>query len=1510
MFRLLRFGLSMFLLSVMQLSYGQDVKRFSNDPVTFIAELEVKYSQIKDRKVVKEFEEFKLNWLNGKYNPEQQRYLIKISNKMLEQRMNLTPVFLLFYKDYTQSLDNKLLGEWKTIADQLVSRGNSDFLSFLKVTNGLLYNNRLFERGDRFWEFDSTEYHMKFENERLAIFFDDVLLRGVAINDTIEISTKGVCYPLEPLWEGAKGETSLSRKFPNENTKISFNEFAIKLDDFRYSVDTVLFHYPRFFEMPVAGSYKDELKDFFNEALKRKSKFPQFVSFQNDLKIKGIVGKQSVFTGGFSLLGNVINTATVDGKPSYIDIFFKDKKKSTLKSKGFRIANGIASAEKIEFKMYLDSGATIFHPSINVSFNYAENQLVLEKGEDGLMRGVFEDNYHNMSIDVQTMRWKIDEPFVDFDNFNNDKPAIFESNDFYRQIYYDKIQGVLPANPLELIYRFYLRMPPDPLERDLKKLLKKLYLSKPRDNERIKQVAARLSQRKRERKAKYITPERRTFTLQEYCEYYDCVPNAMEHPFIDLHDNGYVVFDFENDTVRITDKLFNYIYCNKKSKDYDVIRLSSVIAARPNATLNILSNEMNIEGVAAFNFSDSQTVYVVPKEQQVKLTKNRTLEFGGKVSAGRFEFYGDKYTFNYPRFDVYFEVIDSMKMYFPDESGVRLRPVKSVFRNIGGTLFIDKPNNKSGNIDYPEYPIFKSNRGGDVLYDKPSIHGGQYIADRFKFTVDPFTIDSLDNFTIDGLKFDGTFYSADIFPVFRHYVYIQPDYSLGFVKTTPAGGLPMYKGKGKGDMTLNLSEVGFYGETGGINYETSKTKFSRILMLPDSTVGPINTYDLNESTLYAEAHTQNAELTWLPYQDKYKITTKEWPMKTFAAAHDFRGTTTQSPRKLLGDGLLKWDLAEFESREMHLQPKKSVAQQANLRIYTQDTSKMAFASNNINGEMDFQSRVGSFRSNVPGQITKFPFNMYQTNLSDYIWKMDAKTISANVGSTMAGITPDFMSINERQDSLHFEGRKGLYSLEDYTLKVSEIPHIDFADSRLFLSDGKVTIRERANMDTVFDARIVANRKDKFHNIKKVTAKIFGKYGIGASGEYQYISKTGKNQKLFFDSMIVDRRVRLLHAFGGIKAENDFTLDTKIKFKGSTHLVSNNKELRFRGLIKTDHSFSFMRESAWCKFDGDVNPADVVIPMNPPKNIGGARMFVGLHVAKDSSHIYPVFNSTKRRLADNDVTQDTGILFWDHDKESFFTGNKARLREGAKRGGFLQFNESNHSIHAEGIMDFGVESDFVKFRTAGSADLAPRDTSFVFDLTMLMDFPLHEDFKKRLAELFLGEDVGEADIDTDKFKNDLHQLIDDTKLRNSMIEQVETKKQIKGNMNLLSGKDETNYNFIFTNASFRWDSKARGMYSDKELTLVSMFGIPMNKNISATMYMEARRGAEKMHIYLDDGDNKVYFYVRPYMVNIYTNDDRLLEIMGETNGKVKPRDFAVSIAGERAVDRFIRKIGLD
>ena len=1511
--RFYAFFLGIFLLGAQSLK-AQAVRRFNTEPAQFIIELQDRYKAVQDKAVKADFEKFTQNWTNGLYSPEQQRYLINMSNKMLDQGLILVPYFHLFYKGYTGSLERsmnpEILEQWKKIATELVETTDKEFLDFLTVTSNLFEKNVLYQSSEtRKWYVDSADFKLSNKGGRLAIEFPNVKLKGVAVNDTIEIQTSGVFFGSEGIWKGAKGVANFNRIMPGENAQVSFKEFSIEFRKSSYKVDTVWLQFPRFFAKPIAGSFADELIDFFDTAQRKRAKFPRFTSFDNDLKIKGIVGDKSVFTGGFSLQGTAINTSTVDGKPSVIDVYFKDKPKVTLQSKGFRIQNGVATSLKTEFTLNLDSGKYIYHPSANVSFKYANNLLEINKGEDGLMRGSFADNFHNMSIDVQTVRWKITEPFVDFDNYNNDKPALFQSNDFYRQIYYDRIQGPLTANPLEKIYAYYNRMPKDKQLDDMKAALKKLYLAKNRDAAAIANLSKQITERTQMLKRKYVTPDRLTFSLKDYCAFYGSDPGSAQHPFIDLHDDGFVVYNFETDSVTVKDKLFNYILMNKKSKDYDVIRLSSVIAAKPNATLNLLSNELDIEGVAAFNFSDSQSVYVLPNEQKVKAKKNRTLEFGGQVSAGRFEFFGQAFKFDYTRFTVDFAVIDSMRMYFPDESGVRLRPIKSVFRNIGGTLFIDKPNNKSGNIDYPEYPIFKSNRGGDILYDKPSIHGGQYIADKFKFTVDPFTIDSLDNFTIDGLKFDGTFYSADIFPVFRHYVYIQPDYSLGFVKRTPPAGLSMYKGKGKGEMTMNLSEVGFYGETGTIDYETSKTAFTRILMLPTTTTGPINTYDLKENTRYAEAHAVDATLNWFPYKDEYKVTTGKYATKAFVYAHKFTGTTTQSPSKLMGDGLLKWDLAELRSNAMHLAPKQAISQQADLKIFTLDSSKVAFASNNINGTMDFLTRTGSFRSNIPGQITQFPFNMYQTNLSDYVWKMDAKTIEARVGSTMAGITPDFMSTHIRQDSLRFEGRKGLYDMNDYTLKVSEIPHIDLGDSRLFLADGKVLIRAEANMDTVIKAKIIANRIDQYHTINDVKAKIYGKNGIAGAGWYKYVDKLGKKQDIYFDSMYFNREHHL-EAYGNIKEERSFTLDTRIAFKGSANLHSQEQFLRFSGLVKPMHTFKNMIESHWCKFKGSINPQDVVLPMSPPRNQSGARIFVGLHVAKDSSHIYPVFNSTKRRLSDNDVTQDTGILYWDHEKQSFMAGSESKLREGSRRGNYVQFNEKDHSIHAEGPMDFGVESEYVKFRTAGEANLKPGDSSFVFNLSMLLDFPLHPDFKKRLGEIFVGEGDGAANINTDVFKDALAEMIDDPKLFKSVLEDVEKNNRIKGNLQLLGGKDETNYNLILSEAEFRWDSKLNGMFCDGQVTLVSMFGLPINRSVTATMYLEAKRGSQKMHIYLSDGANTIYFFLTPNKVSIYSNDDELNKIMEATNSKVKPSDFGVMITGERSVDRFLRKLGLE
>jgi hypothetical protein len=838
-----------------------------------------------------------------------------------------------------------------------------------------------------------------------------------------------------------------------------------------------------------------------------------------------------------------------------------------------------------------------------------------------------------------------------------------------------------------------------------------------------------------------------------------------------------------------------------------------------------------------------------------------------------------------------------MRFYYPDSTGKKVIPVKSVLRNIYGTLYIDKPNNKSGLNNYPEYPIFKSSKGAEVLYDKPTIHGGAYKADKFKFVVDPFTIDSLDNFTIEGLQFDGTFISDGIFPEFRHHVSIQKDYSLGFITQTPPGGYPMYRGHGQGEMTMSLSEEGFYGLKGNINYNGSKTNFTKILLLPNKAVGKADNYQIPQGATYPQVFAESPAIEWTPYQDKFNVAQGDKPIKVFTMGYNFYGNLVQSPARLAGDGTLAWEQARFSSKDMTLGPMKASADKASLKIFAADSTKIAFQTDNIKGNMDFKTRLGTFTTNEMGALTKFPFNQFVTNLNDYKWNMDLKTIEAKPGPAMAGKAPFFMSTNLTQDSLKFEGKIGLYNLNDYTLKVGQIPYIDIADSRLFLKDGKLTIRENANIDVVDSAKLMANRIDKFHDIYGTQAKIYGRNKISGNGKYQYVLKDGKREEFKLDSIIVNRDKKV-EGWGKIADDAGFLLDTKIGYKGLGQVLSSQKLLQFRGYVKPLHTFKNVLPAAWIRFNDRVDPKNVVINMMDPRDKDNKKQYVGLFMANDSSHIYPLFYSWKRRYSDPDVTNDTGILYYDQLKQSFFAGNKDLLINGALKGSYLQLNESNHTIHAVGPLDFGLENNRVKFKNAGTADLFEKDSSFTFNLAMMLDFPMHKDVVAKIKEK-LGP-AGMTTLNNDFFKKAIGEMVSDDKNARAIIKNIEKTGQ-------LSGKDEADYKIVLSDATFRWDSKLKGMFCNDQVEMASFAGNPVNKTISATMLMEHKRSGENMYIYLEFANNDwLYINLQKNVAYMFSSDPKLNEIIIATADKIGMDDFYVRMATQRQVDRFLGK----
>lgn len=180
------------------------------------------------------------------------------------------------------------------------------------------------------------------------------------------------------------------------------------------------------------------------------------------------------------------------------------------------------------------------------------------------------------------------------------------------------------------------------------------------------------------------------------------------------------------------------------------------------------------------------------------MKRNRNFQFDGVVQAGLFTYYGRNFFFSYDEFKVNLKDVDSISMKvitsYDNYGKPVYSPVNNVIEGVTGDVLIDKPDNKSGVKNFPEYPIFNSIGNSYVYYDDQKIFHGVYKRKRdFYFKIDPYTLDSLDNFAKEGMQFNGTFYSANIIPVIPEKLVLQEDFSLGFKQTSPPEGYPLHE---------------------------------------------------------------------------------------------------------------------------------------------------------------------------------------------------------------------------------------------------------------------------------------------------------------------------------------------------------------------------------------------------------------------------------------------------------------------------------------------------------------------------------------------------------------------------------------------------------------------------------------------------------------------------------------------------------------------------------------------
>jgi len=1487
--------LSIFFLSASFLSVAQ-YRSFSPEPEVFIEELTKHMTDNGQEHVAKEAAKFNMAWKEGVFDDKEKKAIRDICEDMLFRKLAVQPYFELFVSTINfyiaNKIERKVLLQWQNISNELLKKNVKEYLAFLETANKLFAENILFSREQNKWYADNNKFELIYDG-RVAIKFKYLNLTSEAFLDRMQIfDTEGSYYPDKSEWIGKNGRVYWTRVgTPEDVASCKLTKYSINLSSSSYTADSVYLRYPKYFTGDVLGRLTDKISFATSAEQIQNAKFPAFTSYKGNVKIDGIVGDLASYSGGFSLSGKEITGDNVFSDPVTITLFYKDtatkknKVQVVLQSKSFKIDEGIVISLNSSITIMLDSGRNIYHPSVQIRYDFNKKELRVSKGDKGLQQMAFQDELHEVEIDVDRILWKQMTPYIEFDNVSDDKSVSIESKDFFKEFRYEKVQGILGYNPLY----------------------------------RIRDYSIKTRQKK--------------FHLLDYAAYYNSVKDNLVEQIINLADDGYIFYDLVTDTVEIRDRLYNYVNNYIKVRDYDVIRMISVISARPNVTLNLNSMNLQVEGVRKFTMSDSQNVVVVPNEQQVLIKKNRDMIFGGIVRAGKVDFYSKGFKFHYNDFMIRDTHFDSMVLYYPDETTKALRKVQSVLSDLYGTLEFDYPKNKSGlkKADYPDYPIFTSERGSKVHYEYANTHNFIYKMDSFYFEVDPFRITNLNNFTAADLKLPGTFISDDIFPSFRYELTIQPDFSLGFVKEV---NLPMYKGAGNGAMVISLSNKGLYG-SGEIKYLGSTTRSDDFLLLPKETVATSQSFDLPESGKYPLVSGLDVNTRWRPYDEKMFITHNVEKFDVFQMKYKFGGTLTLAPKALSGNGQLEWSEAEFYSKNMVYGTNKVDADTSGIRIFSINPEVFAFQTSNVKSNIDFTIREGHFQANAPDNMTYLPFNQYGTILSDYTWKMDPKRMEMRPNPKFPQVKPFFVSTKADQDSLKFECAYADFDMTEYVLYMEQIPFIDVADSRVYPNNGKAIVRQDADMDMLDSSFIEANRDDIYHKIYNCQTKIYGKNNIRAKGSYDYLTKLGEKHVIDMDSIKIDREKRLV-GVGYVPDSQNYLLDVAIGYKGWTKILSTEKPITYTGFVKPIHTMDYLG-GQWLKYVGPIDAQDVVIDVSNPRNVDDRKLLSGLFVAGDSVHVYPMLFGMKRNYSNVEVTLDSGIFYYDHETGDLVIGSRAKLFEKEEVGNFIRINDKARTIKTEGSynMDLNVKRGF-KAGFAGTSDWKEGDTTYTFDWSFYMDFPLPKEAIARMVEMANNENYGkQISIKTSRFTTNLGEFYTTAKEAKSLIDRVKNtgllnstnviatsgffeavgkatdklKEIFDPNLYIKDVHDRAPEKAQFFVSSSKWyfDNKNNAFVSNGAIDIASINGVNINKQFGAIVVVDKKRSGDDAHIYIELNPNEfIYFnYVRGVMY-AYSTDTKFNEAIIDKGEKISNNEYSLRRGTARSIDKLLRR----
>jgi hypothetical protein len=1431
---LVRYGLVPVLLFLYLQAGAQKITRFSGDSTKFFSELNSVFSPLvanEEKMSSALLKEFILKWNAEKYDPPKKKLIYAIGNQMLRKGLRPYPDFYNYIQALNIFIDSgqpdDRFYEWFAVLKALQGNKNSRyFLQFVDQSINLFGENLIYKSQTARWKLRHPEYHMKFDTVPVITFKPDMLVCYANDDSLVIFNTRGVFYPLTFQWIGKGGKVDWQRAgLDPQQVFANLGNYQIQMKFSKVEADSVEFFNKKFFSFSLIGKFSDKVLANVTE---EKAQFPTFSSYDKSIAIKNLF-KNVDYMGGFAMEGaKILGTGS---KTEDARLVFRKNNQEFVKifSKLFVIRTDRINSAKASITIYHENDS-IYNPVLTMKYIDERKELTLTRDERITMISPWFDSWHQIEIYCESLTWKLNERQMNFEMMkgpNQEGRAIFESANYFSLQRYDKLQGIDEFNPLYVLRKYT---------------------------------------------EKYKT---RNFTLDEIVTFMQRPPEQVEAVLLTLAYKGFLIYDPDNKSGKIKDKLINYVKARDEKIDYDVIFYNSIVTAKSNGILSLDSFDLVIQGVQKVFLSDSQQVYIYPSRQQVILKKDGDFLFSGKVEAGLFDYYTKMSSFEYNKFKLNLPYIDSMAVYVrsrkkdPKTQTYRLIKVSTYITDLSGELLIDDPKNKSGLKDYPEYPVFTSKNVSSANWEKRAVQNGVYKKDKFFFSVDPFTLRSIGSFSTDSLKFKGILVSSGIFPDIRQPLTVRPDYSFGIEATTGPDGLPAYGGKGTFYSKIDLSDKGLKGD-GTLVYLNSTSISDNFVFFPDSMKTVAKSFVATELSGQVECPTVKGDSVrefWKPYKNILRVSSisKDFSMYNNEAA--LAGSLNLTPAGLTGQGTVKIRDAEMEAYLFEFRRRVFDATVDVFRIKSVNLAAMSISTRNYLTHFDFDKLKGEFKSSRGISRVDFPLNQYTCSMDRFDWLVENKSIQlfnernqqANIADTLSADMlvnykfpgTEFISTHPLQDSLRFFSQQAIYDLNTNIISAEDVKLIRVADAAIFPDSGKVYIHPEAKMRILSRAGIIANTNNRFHRFYNCNISIASRKKYTGNGFYDYIEKNNERQQIQFTRIAVDTAGETV-ADGSIMDTTRFFLSPEFEFRGTISLRASQRNLNFEGGFRPVQD-CFPTARAWTYFTGDINPQQVMIPLEDPlRDIHFQKLGLGIMFSNTSNRIYPAFFSPKKSFSDSTIISSQGKIDYDPSKNTYRIMEMDRRKDPALPGNSFSLSTSDCALHGSGKINLALNSGALMMQSWGTLDHYIIADSTKARVALALNFPFSDDCLTKFTTQLNAMNLDGIVFSTSPYVEAMKTL-----LGKKEFDKVRSEIEMVGRFKRFP--DELIRTLFLADVKLRWDTLNKTWVSYGPIGIGCVGKVQVNKFVNGMLEFQKKRNGDEFTFYFELTKNDWYFF---------------------------------------------------